>query len=146
MVNSSEPVEVRSFEPGDSRTVIGLWETCGLTRSWNDPAKDIARKVAVGDDMFLVAAIGDTVVGTVMAGYDGHRGWINYLAVHPDQRGWGIGRVLMGEAEHRLRLVGCPKINLQVRSANATTVGFYENLGYATDEVVSLGKRIERDD
>jgi ribosomal protein S18 acetylase RimI-like enzyme len=81
-----------------------------------------------------------------MAGYDGHRGWINYLAVHPEHRRKGIGRQLMSEAERRLRAAGCPKINLQVRSGNASVIAFYREAGFTPDDVVSLGKRLEVDD
>jgi ribosomal protein S18 acetylase RimI-like enzyme len=80
-----------------------------------------------------------------MAGYDGHRGWINYLAVHPQHRRSGIGRRMMDEAESRLQAAGCPKINLQVRSKNAEVIEFYKRIGFKTDDVVSLGKRLEPD-
>jgi ribosomal protein S18 acetylase RimI-like enzyme len=95
--------------------------------------------------LFLVAVIDQTIVATVMAGYEGHRGWINYLAVTPEEQRRGLGRKMMGEAEHRLRVAGCPKINLQIRSANAAAVGFYRALGYVCDDVVSMGKRLEAD-
>jgi ribosomal protein S18 acetylase RimI-like enzyme len=142
----SADIEIRGFAFEDESAVISIWHACGLIRRWNDPAKDIRRKVAVGDEFFLVATAGGSIVGTVMAGYDGHRGWINYLAVDPDRRRSGIGRELMAEAERRLSAVGCPKINLQVRATNDRAVGFYEHIGYSTDDVVSLGKRIEVDE
>jgi ribosomal protein S18 acetylase RimI-like enzyme len=139
-------LEVRGFEPGEELVVVSLWEACGLTRPWNDPAKDLRRRLAVNDDLFLVATIDGSVVGTVMAAYDGHRGWVHYMAVDPGLRRSGIGRALMHEAERRLSASGCPKINLQVRSANADALGYYERIGYSTDDVVSLGKRIEDDE
>jgi ribosomal protein S18 acetylase RimI-like enzyme len=80
-----------------------------------------------------------------MAGYDGHRGWINYLAVHPDHRRRGLGRTLMAAAEERLAGLGCPKVNLQVRGANRDAVEFYRRIGYAVDDVVSMGRRLEDD-
>jgi ribosomal protein S18 acetylase RimI-like enzyme len=138
-------MKIRSFQGGDDPAVIALWDDCELTRPWNDPSKDIARKGAVADDLFLVGLVGDAIVATVMAGYDGHRGWINYLAVHPSQQRHGFGRELMDEAERRLHARGCPKINLQVRASNAAAVAFYDRLGYTTDDVVSMGKRIEVD-
>ena len=95
--------------------------------------------------MFLVGTLGSRLVAAVMAGYDGHRGWINYLAVAPDCREMGIGRRLMNEAESMLRDLGCPKVNLQVRSSNVGTVEFYRNIGYSVDDVVSMGKRLEQD-
>ncbi len=96
-------------------------------------------------DLFLVGLLDDVVVASVMAGYEGHRGWINYLAVLPEYQGRGFGRVMMGEAERRLRDAGCPKINLQVRSSNTAVIEFYRRLGYGVDDVVSMGKRLEDD-
>ena len=115
------------------------------SRPWNDPRKDIARKLRVQPEWFLIATAGEEVVGSVMAGYDGHRGWVNYLAVTPDSRRLGVGRTLMAEVERLLREAGCPKINLQIRSANRAAVSFYEALGYTADDVVSLGRRLEHD-
>lgn len=134
---------IRSFRPGDTGPVVDLWEACGLLRPWNDPYRDIAHKTAVDDDLFLVDETDGVVVGSVMAGYDGHRGWIYYLAVHPDHRGEGVGRELMDVAEKRLWDLGSPKINLQVRTDNLEVIRFYERLGYTADEVMSLGKRYE---
>ncbi len=141
----NELLVVRAFEPADTERVVALWERCGLTRPWNDPRKDIARKLAVQPELFLVAAQDGDVIATVMAGYDGHRGWINYLAVDPGRRRAGLGRRLMNEAEARLRDLGCPKINLQVRGDKGDAITFYERLGFAIDDTVSLGKRLERD-
>ncbi len=137
---------IRSYDPTDETAVVTLWESCGLTRPWNDPRKDILRKLKIQADLFLVAESGGTIAGSVMAGYEGHRGWINYLAVSPQHRGRGLGRALMAEAERRLLALGCPKINLQVRHGNADVLAFYERLGYATEELVSMGKRLARDD
>jgi ribosomal protein S18 acetylase RimI-like enzyme len=145
-------VEIRPFAESDQEAVVQLWERCGLTRPWNDPRKDIARKLAVRPDLFLVgvvvdeivgtAVISTAIIGTVMVGYEGHRGWINYLAVAPEHRRQGLGRALMAEAERLLSAAGCPKINLQVRSGNAEAIAFYERVGYGVDEVISLGKRL----
>ena len=139
-------MKIRTFEPADATAVVELWRVCDLTRLWNDPVRDIERKVAVADDLFLVATIDGVVVATVMAGYDGHRGWVNYLAVDPKRRGSGLGRAVMSEAELRLRDRGCPKINLQVRTSNPSAIAFYERLGFAVDDAVSLGKRLESDE
>ena len=133
---------IRAFQPGDGDAVVALWERCGLTRPWNDPRKDIARKLAVQPELFLVGEAGGAVIASVMAGYEGHRGWVNYLAVAPEHRGRGYGRTLMQEVEARLRELGCPKLNMQVRSANAAAMAFYRRLGYAPDEAVALGKRL----
>jgi len=150
-------VHVRSFAPGARTRVARLWEACGLTRPWNDPYRDIDRKLERDAELLLVgeapasgAADGTTttgrVVATVMAGYDGHRGWINYLAVDPDHRGEGHGRAMMEAAETRLLALGCPKVNLQVRTDNPDAVAFYEALGYSVDAVVSMGRRLITDD
>ena len=139
-------MEIRPFETTDESAVIALWDRCGLLRPWNEPRKDIARKQMVRPDLFLVGVVNGDVVATVMAGYEGHRGWINYLAVSPDHQRQGLGRAIMQAAEQRLRESGCPKINLQVRTANQQVIDFYRSLGFQLDDVVSLGKRLEFDE
>jgi ribosomal protein S18 acetylase RimI-like enzyme len=136
---------IRPFHPADEAAVVALWDRCGLTRPWNDPRTDIRRKLAVRPDLFLVAELDGAVVGTVMAGYDGHRGWVNYLGVDPACRRRGVGRALMAEAERLLRLDGCPKINLQVRTGNTDAIAFYRRIGFAVDDVVGLGRRLDDD-
>ena len=138
-------LDISAFQESDQDAVVALWRECGLVVPWNDPAKDIHRKLLVQRDMFLVGTLGSRLVATVMAGYDGHRGWVNYLAVAPDCRKRGIGRSLMDQAESMLRDLGCPKANLQVRSSNVDVVQFYKNIGYSVDDVVSMGKRLEKD-
>ena len=145
---SAEPLpqfEIRSFIESDQDAVIELWRACGLTRPWNDPVADIHRKLQVQRELFLIGVIGDAIVASAMAGYEGHRGWVNYLAVHPDDQRKGYGRAIMGGLEQRLLALGCPKVNLQLRSANRLTRSFYESIGYAEDDVVSFGKRLVRD-
>lgn len=137
---------LRPYQSSDESAVVDLWHRCGLTRPWNDPRRDIQRKLQVRPDLFLVAEKDGAIVGTVMAGYEGHRGWINYLAVAPDLRRQGLGRALLAEAERLLLAAGCPKINLQVRTGNTDVLAFYQRCGYAVDEVVSLGKRLIRDE
>ncbi len=139
-------MDIRPFETQDEAAVIDLWQRCGLTRPWNDPQKDIRRKLAVQPELFLVGVVDGEVVATVMAGSDGHRAWINYLGVKPDRRREGFGRAIMEEAERLLRAAGAPKINLQVRTGNQAVIEFYRRLGYALDDVVSMGKRLEHDD
>ena len=139
-------MNIRSFQPADEAAVIALWHQCDLVRPWNDPHKDIQRKLAVRPDLFLVGELNGRVVACVMAGYEGHRGWLNYLAVAPEHQRQGLARAIVTEAERLLKAAGCPKINLQVRTSNAGVIEFYRRLGYAVDEVVSLGKRLERDD
>ena len=140
-----EAATVREFEEGDRAGVIELWRSSGLTRSWNDPDLDIDRKVSRDDGGFFIAVRNDSVLASVMAGYDGHRGWVNYLAVDPRCRGNGVGRLMMERAEQHLLNVGCPKINLQIRADNSAAAQFYERLGYSVDDVVSMGKRIVHD-
>jgi len=135
-------LQIRPFAEGDEAQVVDLWARCGLLRPWNDPRKDIARKLRVQRDLFLVGVDGDRIAGTVMAGYEGHRGWINYLATDPAWRRQGIARALMHEAEAGLARLGCPKINLQIRHDNRAALAFYQRLGFVEDAVVSLGKRL----
>jgi ribosomal protein S18 acetylase RimI-like enzyme len=141
----SRALEIRSFGPGDTQAVLELWGLCGLVRPSNDPAKDIARKLRVRGDLLLVGLSEGKVVATAMAGYEGHRGWINYLAVSPQHRKRGVGRRMMEAAEGRLRAEGCPKVNLQVRASNPEAVAFYKAIGFVQDEVLSFGKRLEHD-
>jgi ribosomal protein S18 acetylase RimI-like enzyme len=142
-VSPSEPeLVIRPFEIADEAAVIDLWHRCGLVVPWNDPHRDLALKLQVNPELFLVGTLDGCVVATVMAGYDGHRGWINYLGVDPDVRRRGLGRRIMAVAEAKLRERGCPKINLQVRTSNTGVIAFYERLGFKLDEVVSLGKRL----
>jgi len=135
-------MEIRQFETADAADVVALWEACGLTRPWNDPHADIARKQQVQPELFLVAVVDGHLVGAVMGGYDGHRGSINYLAVAPDRQGMGVGRALVQRVEGMLRERGCPKINLQVRIENDQANGFYEALGYESFQVTDFSKRI----
>ena len=135
-------MELRPFSPADEGAVIELWQRCALTRPWNDPRKDIQRKLTTQPELFLVGELEGTVVATVMAGYDGHRGWVNYLAVAPEHRSKGYGRLLMQHIEERLTAMGCPKLNLQVRTGNTAVLEFYRRIGYSVDETVSLGKRL----
>lgn len=136
---------IRPYQPQDEEAVIQLWQRCELTRPWNDPRKDIARKLSVQPELFLVGVEDGAIVATAMAGFDGHRGWINYLAVAPERQRQGHGRQLMRAVEDALLAVGCPKLNLQVRAGNAKAVAFYEALGYGQDELVSMGKRLISD-
>jgi ribosomal protein S18 acetylase RimI-like enzyme len=140
------PMDIRSFCHADEPALIALWSACGLIRPWNDPTKDIQRKVAVHDGGFFVGTVNDRVIASVMAGYEGHRGWINYLAVDPDHRRSGYGRQMMTTAERFLADAGCPKVALLLRAENNEVKSFYEKLGYTADDVICLGKRFEQDD
>lgn len=138
-------MKIRSFQPADEADVIALWQACGLTRPWNDPHRDIQRKLGEQPELFLVATEADALVGSAMVGFDGHRGWVYYLAVSSAHRRMAIGRALMHEAERLLIERGCPKINLQIRSSNAEVLAFYRKLGYTQDDVISLGRRLIHD-
>jgi ribosomal protein S18 acetylase RimI-like enzyme len=129
IVMRAPQIEVRQFQLADEEAVIALWRRCDLVRPWNDPATDIARKREMQPELFLVGIVQGELVATIMAGYEGHRGWINYLAVHPDRQRQGMGRRMMAEAETCLQVLGCPKINLQVRSKNKDVIAFYRSLG-----------------
>jgi ribosomal protein S18 acetylase RimI-like enzyme len=109
---------------------------------WNDPRRDIALKLAVQPHLFLVGALGTSVIATIMAGYEGHRGWLNYLAVSPEYQRHGIGRRMVEAATALLKAAGCPKINLQIRRSNTDVIAFYTRLGFTIDDVVSMGKRL----
>lgn len=142
MNNIGLQIVIRPFQASDKCDVIELWERCGLIVPQNDSKRDIACKLQFQPELFLVGSIGKRVIATVMAGYEGHRGWINYLSVSPDYQRKGIGRRMMEEAEAALRKLGCPKINLLVRTSNKSVIEFYEHLGFLTDEVVLMGKRL----
>ena len=138
-------MKIRAFQPVDEAAVVALWQECGLTRPWNDPRADIARKLTEQPELFLVGTAGAELVATAMVGFDGHRGSVYYLAVSPRHRKQSYGRALMQEAERLLLERGCPKLNLLVRSSNAEVVEFYRKLGFVQDEVLSLGKRLIQD-
>ena len=125
--------------------MVALWKRCGLVRPANNPHSEIRRKLAVQPELFLVGVLDGRVVASVMAGYDGHRGWLNYLAVDPAHQRRGLGTALVHEAERQLEASGCPKVNLQIRVSNRGVVEFYRRLGYSIDDVVSMGKRLVQD-
>ncbi|NVK29367.1 MAG: GNAT family acetyltransferase [Gammaproteobacteria bacterium] len=138
-------MDIRVFRESDRSALIALWQETGLTRPWNNPDLDIDRKLARDPDGLFVGEINGEIVASYMLGYDGHRGWINYLAVSTGQQRMGLGRQLMAHAEQTLFAMGCPKLNLQVRADNAAAKGFYKALGYTIDSVESLGKRLIED-
>jgi ribosomal protein S18 acetylase RimI-like enzyme len=135
-------VHIRQYEEADQGAVIALWQSCSLVMPQNNPQRDIQRKLKVGRELFLVGELAGSIVATALGGYDGHRGWLNYLAVIPAQRGNGLGRQMMEAIERLLLALGCPKLNLQVRESNHEAIAFYRALGYQVDPVTSLGKRL----
>ena len=138
-------MEIRPYLPKDEKSVIELWHKCDLLRPWNNPTLDIQRKLKVNSELFLVGETDGKVIATVMGGYEGHRGWVYYLAVDPAYQRKGLGKQIIDVVEEKLRVMGCPKINLQIRADNVDVVNFYENLGYKTEERVSMGKRLVGD-
>jgi len=142
--SNSKSLLIRRFRQDDVEEVASLWlHVFPDDPPWNRPAEIIRRKLVVQPHLFWVGVLEQEIVATVMAGYDGNRGWIYHLAVAPGLRGKGFGRAMMAEAEGRLQSLGCPKVNLQVRASNVNAVGFYQNLGYLTEERISMGKRLE---
>lgn len=140
------PLRIRAYAGDDEKNVIALWVACGLVVPQNNPQRDIERKLRVNPDWFLVGELDGAIVASCMVGYEGHRGWINYLAVRPDCRRQGHARQIMEEAERLLRAAGCPKINLQIRSTNTEVIEFYRTIGFRVDDVVSMGKRLRADE
>lgn len=134
---------IRKFDISDQENVINLWIDCKLIAPQNDPHKDIERKLKTDPELFLIGEKSGQIIASVMAGYEGHRGWINYLAVSPDHRKQQYGRKMMDAAQELLLQKGCPKINLQIRKTNRQAIEFYQSLGFTDDHVISLGKKIE---
>jgi ribosomal protein S18 acetylase RimI-like enzyme len=144
-MNNTYSYEIYEFNNLKHREqVIAIWKDIfGYETARNDPGFIIDKKIAMGDGLFFVAVHRDEVVGTVMAGYDGHRGWIYSLAVHPGQRKEGMSSLLLSHAEKRLASLGCVKINLQVLKENADVQRFYRVNGYALEDRISMGKQID---
>ena len=137
-------LEIRSFREADEGAVVKLWlEAFSGDPPWNEPVEVVRRKLGVQRDLFLVGEYRGRIVAAVVAGFDGFRGWVYHLAVESTDRRRGFGRAMMVAAEARLRELGCPKINLQVRTSNVEVIQFYRALGYTVEERVSMSKRLE---
>ena len=139
-------MQIRNYDSGDESQVIDLWIKCDLVRPWNNPKRDIERKLRIDPDLFLVGILNSKIIATVMGGYEGHRGWINYLAVDPSQQRKRYGTMIVEEIEEKLKAKGAPKINIQIRSTNKSVVDFYKSIGYKIDDVVGMGKRLAEDE
>ena len=136
-------MQIRVYEERDEQAVIALWNRVLFPNApHNDPATNIRKKLEVDKELFFVAMLDARVVGTVMGGYDGHRGWIYSVAVDPDCQRHGIGSALIRHVEEALILRGCLKVNLQVRTTNAAVIAFYTQLGFDVEEIISMGKRL----
>jgi ribosomal protein S18 acetylase RimI-like enzyme len=134
--------EIVKYRSEFKSAVVDLWRKCSLIVPQNDPVVDIRKKVDFQPELFFVALLDGHVVGSVMAGYEGHRGWLNYLGVLPDYQGQGFGRKLVEKAVDELKKLGCLKVNLEVRKSNSSVIDFYLHLGFKDNEVVGLGKRL----
>lgn len=143
---TADNLTIRNYRLADEAAVIRLWQQCGLIVPWNNPQADIARKYADSPDLFFIGVIDDTPVATCMAGYDGHRGWIYYLAVAESRQRQGIAGRMVNHAETELRRRECPKIDLMVRNTNAAVIALYKSIGYGADPVVVLSKRLIEDE
>ena len=142
-----EKITIRSFTEPDREDVVALWREVFPDNSpWNDPDEDIDRKLKVQKELFVVAIYDNQVVGSAMAGFDGHRGWVYYVAVLPKYQNERIGEVLMKRVERDLIKLGCTKLNLQVRSTNTKVINFYKRLGYDIEDRVSMAKRLNIDE
>ena len=130
------------FEDKHRTQVIDLWEKCNLIKSWNDPNKDIDRKLKVNDNLFLIVEFNKVIIGSAMIGYDGHRGSLYYLAADPKHQRKGVGKMLMKEIEKRLIEVGCPKINIFIRNSNIEVKEFYQSIDYEEQNCLVYGKRL----
>ena len=140
-----EAMQIRTFRESDRQQVIALWDQCQLITPWNDPNKDIDRKVNFQANLFFVAFDKSQLIATAMAGYDGHRGSVFYLAIAASYQHQGFGKGFMQYIEQVLTELGCPKLNIVVRSNNEHVLGFYEKQQYVKDDVVSIGKRLIAD-
>ena len=137
---------IRTYRSADENALVALWHECGLVVAWNDPKRDIERKLAENPEQLFVAERDGRLVGSCMSGYDGHRGWVYYLAVAPDHQRQGVATRLMRHAEEELRRLGCPKIDLMVRDSNHQVIEFYREIGYRRDPVVVLSRRLVDDE
>jgi len=142
MSDSIKQLIIRSFQISDEPYVIDLWHRCNLVVPQNDPKKDIEMKLQVQPELFFVGVISNSIVSTVMSGYDGHRGWLYYLAVDPDFQKKEIARRMVEKVESKFRKLGCSKINLQVRTSNKPVIAFYKHIGFLDDDVIGMGKRL----
>ena len=134
--------EIVRYDVSHQRAVVDLWEKCGLIIPQNDPLEDIQKKLGFQPELFCVVLSDGQLIGSAMVGYEGHRGWLNYLAVLPSFQKRGYGRKLVNNAIVELRKVGCLKLNLQVRKSNTPVIEFYKHLGFEEEERISLGMRL----
>lgn len=135
-------LEIGDLRPDEVEAAVALWETCGLTRPWNDPRADIALALGKPSSTVLAGSIDDRLVGTAMTGSDGHRGWVYYLAVSPDHQRKGYGAAMMQAAADWLRARGAPKLHVMIRTENVAVAAFYAKLGYEKSDTITMARRI----
>ena len=145
-IEQAEGFSIDRYQDGDESAMIELWRECGLVVPWNNPLADIARKMADSPELFFTGRIGGKLVASCMAGYDGHRGWIYYLAVTGPQQRKGLAAKLVAHVEAQLIALGCPKLELMVRDTNREVIAFYEAIGFNLDPVRVLSKRLQQDE
>ena len=136
-------LSIADIRDADVATVIALWQACGLTRPWNDPASDIALARRGPHSTVLIGRDADEIVATAMVGHDGHRGWVYYVATDPDRRAKGYGRAIMNAAEDWLRAAGVPKLQLLVRPENAGVAAFYQSIGFGEQQILFFSKWLD---
>jgi len=136
--------EIVKYNQDYQKALVELWKECNLTVPQNNPIEDIQKKLEFQPELFFIALLDGKLIGSVMAGYEGHRGWLNYLAVLPNHQNKGYGRKLVERAITELEKLGCLKLNVQIRESNISAVRFYERLGFRDDHVVSLGLRLKQ--
>ena len=143
MTKTVPPLAIAPIVDADIAAVIALWQACGLTRPWNDPAADIALARRGPNSTILIGRTDNDIVATVMVGHDGHRGWVYYVATDPDRRAKGFGRAIMDAAEDWLREAGIAKLQLLVRRENARAGAFYQSIGYAEAQTIVFAKWLD---
>jgi ribosomal protein S18 acetylase RimI-like enzyme len=136
-------VRIEPATAADRAEAVALWQAAGLTRPWNDPGADFNLALSNPTSVILLARDNAALIGSVMVGFDGHRGWVYYLAVDPGCLKSGTGRMLMKASEDWLAQLGCPRIRLMVRTDNLTALGFYKAIGYEDQDVVTLGRTLD---
>lgn len=141
----NNPAPIAPLSPDHAASAAALWEACGLVRPWNDPVGDFLRAVSGPSSAVLGLVHDDAVLASAMVGTDGHRGWVHYVAVHPDRRREGLGVAIMRAAEEWLRDAAAPKVQLMVRSTNRAVLGFYTALGYTDQDTLTLGRFLDPD-
>jgi ribosomal protein S18 acetylase RimI-like enzyme len=145
-ISPTDGFTIDLYQAGDQDAIIELWQECGLVVPWNNPLTDIARKIADSPELFFTGRVDGKLVASCMAGYDGHRGWIYFLAVARSEQRKGFAAQLVAHVEAQLVELGCPKLELMVRDRNSEVIAFYQAIGFNLDPVRVLSKRLLKDE